>query len=121
MSPKTRSCITATRWPPPPRPALKILAASITSISWRAARWNKEKLTVPTALEQLREILAEVSDINRAASVLGWDQETYMPPGGVKARANQLSTLRRLSHTRFTADEVGRLLDQAAAETAERD
>src|SRR2546430_1172871 len=74
-----------------------------------------------TALEQLREILAEVSDLNRAASVLGWDQETYMPPGGVRARANQLSTLRRLSHTRFTADEVGRLLDQAAAETAELD
>jgi carboxypeptidase Taq len=76
---------------------------------------------VPTALEQLREILAEVSDLNRAASVLGWDQETYMPPGGVKARANQLSTLRRLSHVRFTSDEVGRLLDAAAGETAALD
>jgi len=37
-------------------------------------------------LEQLRTILAEVTDLNRAAAVLGWDQETYMPPGGVISR-----------------------------------
>ena len=53
-------------------------------------------------MRQLREILAEVSDLNRAAAVLGWDQETYMPPGGVRARAEQLATLRRIAHVRFT-------------------
>ena len=62
-------------------------------------------------LEQLKEVLGEVSDINRAAAVLAWDQETYMPPGGVANRADQLTTLRRIAHIRFTADEVGGLLD----------
>src|SRR5262249_24956074 len=34
-----------------------------------------------------------------------------MPPGGVQGRSDQLSTLLRLSHVRFTADDVGKLLD----------
>jgi carboxypeptidase Taq len=72
------------------------------------------------ALDQLKTILAEVTDLNRAAAVLEWDQETYMPPGSVTGRAEQLSTLARLSHTRFTSKEVGRLLDQAEGEVADR-
>ena len=71
-------------------------------------------------LERLRTILAEVTDLSRAAALLEWDQETYMPPGGVAARSDQLSTLLRLSHVRFTADEVGRLLSELEEETANR-
>jgi carboxypeptidase Taq len=66
-------------------------------------------------LQRLKEILGEVSDVNRAAAVLAWDQETYMPPGGIANRADQLTTLRRISHIRFTADDVGALLDEAEA------
>ena len=73
------------------------------------------------SMQQLRVILAEVSDLGRAAAVLSWDQHTYMPPGGVQARADQLATLRRLAHTRFVTDEVGRLLDTLAAATATQD
>src|SRR5260370_3871262 len=62
-------------------------------------------------LQELKGILAEVTDLSRAAALLEWDQETYMPPGGVQSRAEQLSTLLRLAHVRFTSDEVGRLLD----------
>ena len=53
-------------------------------------------------LQQLKHILGEIADVNRAAFVLAWDQETYMPPGGVANRADQLTTLRRLAHIRFT-------------------
>src|SRR5690348_7884820 len=63
-------------------------------------------------LARLREILAEVTDLGRAAMVLEWDQETYMPPGGVEGRAQQMSTLLRLAHVKFTDDEVGALLDK---------
>jgi carboxypeptidase Taq len=69
-------------------------------------------------LKQLRAILAEVTDLTRAAMVLEWDQETFMPPGGVQSRAEQISTLLRLSHVRFTSDEVGRLLDQLEGDVA---
>jgi len=62
-------------------------------------------------LQELKNILAEVSDLERAAALLEWDQETYMPPGGVQSRSEQFSTLLRLAHVRFTSDAVGGLLD----------
>jgi len=70
------------------------------------------------SLVRLKAILAEVTDLSRAAALLEWDQETYMPSGGVAARSDQLSTLLRLSHVRFTADEVGHLLSELEDETS---
>jgi len=55
--------------------------------------------------------LAAASDLDSAASVLHWDQQTYMPPGGVAARAEALATLSRLSHGITASDETARLLD----------
>ena len=69
-------------------------------------------------LQRLKAILAEVTDLSRAAAVLDWDQETNMPPGGVAGRAQQLSTLMTLAHASFTSDEVGHLLDALESEVA---
>jgi carboxypeptidase Taq len=71
-------------------------------------------------LQELKAILAEVTDLSRAAAVLEWDQETYMPPGGVESRSEQLSTLVRLSHVRFISDDVGRLLGELEDELGGR-
>src|SRR5579864_2461201 len=71
-------------------------------------------------LQRLKDILAEVTDLSRAYRVLEWDEETYMPPGGVSSRSEQLSTLSRLSHVRLTSDEVGRLLDVLEGEVANK-
>jgi carboxypeptidase Taq len=63
-------------------------------------------------LAELRQRLAEVYDLNGAASVLGWDEATYMPAGGAAARGRQSALLRRLAHERFAAPAVGRLIDR---------
>lgn len=68
-------------------------------------------------LNQLKEILAEVYDLNAAAALLGWDQQTYMPPGGTEGRGQQLGTLQKLAHIKFTSPEVGKLLDDLVKET----
>jgi len=65
-------------------------------------------------LQNLKTLLAETADLSHAAAVLEWDQETHMPAGGAGARGHQLATLRRLAHERFTAPEVGDLLDRLA-------
>ncbi len=65
-----------------------------------------------TAIDRLRDLLGQVVDLNAAQAVLSWDQETYMPNGGVNARAQQLATLGQLAHERFTSDEVGQLLQE---------
>lgn len=66
------------------------------------------------ALRDLRLRLAEIADLSRAAAVLGWEQRVSMPPLGTDARADQLATLGRIAHERFTDPEIGRLLDRLA-------
>jgi carboxypeptidase Taq len=63
-------------------------------------------------LRALRERLAEISDLQRAGGVLGWDQRVTMPPGGGPARAEALATIGRFAHERFIDEEVGGLLER---------
>ncbi|HSG44047.1 MAG TPA: carboxypeptidase M32 [Anaerolineales bacterium] len=67
-------------------------------------------------LEQLREILGEVSDIGHAAEVLGWDQQVNIPPNGHEARGRQLATLSKIAHEKSITDEVGKLLEDLKKE-----
>ena len=64
-----------------------------------------------STLETLKMRLAEVVDLQRAAALLSWEQQTYMPSGGAKARSEQLATLQGLSHRLFIADEIGGLIN----------
>ncbi len=72
-------------------------------------------------IDQLRELLGVVSDIRHAAAVLGWDQQTYMPPGGAGSRAMQLATLSRLAHEHFVSDDLQAALERAKSEVANLD
>jgi carboxypeptidase Taq len=67
---------------------------------------------VDADLRALRERLAEISDLQRSAGVLAWDQRVMMPPLGSEARAEALATIGRIAHERFVDDEVGRLLER---------
>jgi carboxypeptidase Taq len=62
-------------------------------------------------LQELKARLLEVQDLQAAASLLNWDQTTYMPQGGAGARARQMATLARLAHEKFTDPAIGNLLD----------
>lgn len=64
-----------------------------------------------TVAPELAERLAVLDDLERVAALLGWDQETQMPPRGAHARGEHLATLGRLHHERLTDPELGRLLD----------
>lgn len=69
-------------------------------------------------LARFKEIYAEISDLNAAQSVLGWDQQVNMPAAGADARGNQLGTLGKLSHQMFISDEVGKLLEELSSNGA---
>ncbi len=64
-----------------------------------------------TAYQRLKDRLATISDIRSAKSLLFWDQQTYMPKGGIASRAEQMATLSRLAHEMLVEAEAGRLLD----------
>lgn len=61
-------------------------------------------------LQQLKQMLREINDVNTAVSILSWDQSTYMPSGGAQARGRQMATLGRIAHEKFTSSEMGKLL-----------
>jgi carboxypeptidase Taq len=61
-------------------------------------------------LEPLTNRLLEIQRINSAASLLSWDQETYMPAGGGGARAEQIATLQGIAHQQLVCSDTDRLL-----------
>ncbi len=64
----------------------------------------------PQALSELKAKIAEVIDVVHAISVLEWDQQTYMPPLGGEARAEQIATLSKIAHEMFTSPQIGKLI-----------
>jgi carboxypeptidase Taq len=72
-------------------------------------------------IRQLKTRLTRVQDLKAAASLLSWDQVTYMPPGGARARGRQLATLHGLIHDHATRPAVGRLLDALEPRVGELD
>jgi carboxypeptidase Taq len=63
-------------------------------------------------LDRLRELLAEVSDLSNAVTLLAWDQRVMMPPAGAEARAEAMGTVSRMAQERFVDAEIGRLLEE---------
>ena len=72
-------------------------------------------------LDKLKEIMGEISDLNHASALLGWDQQTYMPADGAEARGQQLATLGKVAHQKATSEEVGKLLQDLKQEFAGAD
>lgn len=61
--------------------------------------------------------MRKIADVQYAAGVLNWDQETYMPPKGAEFRAQQLSTLAGIHHELATSEELGALLEELSKNT----
>jgi carboxypeptidase Taq len=62
--------------------------------------------------EELRRRLAEVSDLGKTMALLSWDQQVMMPREGAAGRAEQMATVGRIAHVKFTDPEIGKLLDE---------
>lgn len=71
--------------------------------------------TLPAAYGQLVAHLRELALLRSCGSVLGWDEQTNLPPRGAEHRANQLALLAGLSHDRATNPAVQEWLDDLHA------
>ena len=66
--------------------------------------------------DEIRALLdryAEIGNLHRALAVLEWDLHCYMPPGGARARAEQIGVLSRMAHEKLVDDCTHRLLNSA--------
>jgi carboxypeptidase Taq len=77
---------------------------------------HRQETPMSQPIEQLRERMAELTDLRNTARLLEWDQQTMMPPRGAPTRAEALATLERISHDMFVSTETGRLLEAATAQ-----
>ena len=80
-----------------------------------------EPLATSETMAALKARLAQIARIEQCAGLLGWDQQTYMPPGAANARAEQIAALSQLLHQMVSGDETGNLLSKAEAETQGQD
>lgn len=75
---------------------------------------HAERITLSSmTMSELRRRLGQVSDLQAAAGLLSWEQETMMPEEAARVRGLQLATLEGLAHELFTAPAMDELLKTA--------
>ncbi len=110
---KTAKRKAATTKPGTPKPA-KVAARTAKRAVKPASKKPAERSPrrPPEAmLAEVKRRLLEISDLNFSNAVLGWDQATYMPPGGAEARGRQAAMLSKLAHEKSVDPALGRLID----------
>jgi carboxypeptidase Taq len=73
------------------------------------------------AYTELIRRIKDYSLLGSCASVLGWDERTYMPHQGSAHRAEQMALLARLTHEMLTAPEIGARLSEVEQSQLVRD
>lgn len=67
------------------------------------------------AYEELIHHLQQAALLGSCAHLLGWDEQTQLPPQGAELRANQMALLAGMVHEQATAPRLGELLSELAA------
>ncbi|MBD3402783.1 carboxypeptidase M32 [candidate division GN15 bacterium] len=70
-------------------------------------------MTPQAAYDELIKKCKEISVLGSAASILHWDQETYMPKNGVGHRSEQIGLIARMCHEQFVDPKIGELISAA--------
>ena len=69
-------------------------------------------MNLDAAYEELMRGMREQALLASCAELLGWDELTYMPRGGVENRGNQMAYLAGLQHDQASDPRIGELLEQ---------
>ena len=80
---------------------------------------RNSNITAP--YRRLEEIFRRCALIGEATGMLGWDASVNMPPGGATARAEQMATLRVMSHELLADPAVGALLEEVSSTVEQMD
>src|ERR1044072_6316734 len=68
------------------------------------------------AVQRLVARYQDLQAIEAAISLMNWDRQVLMPPGGAEARTAQVGRLTRRQHELLVSDETLRLLEDAGRE-----
>jgi carboxypeptidase Taq len=74
-----------------------------------------------SAYDELIRRSREQTLLTSCSSLLGWDEQTYMPRGGAEHRGNQMALLAGLHHEKATDPRIGTLLEAIEGSDLVRD
>ena len=81
-------------------------------------RIPKRPISRAEDLEQsLRAQISELRHLDQTIALLGWDEETLLPPAGRAERGQQLATLEGIRHKLLASDRLGDLVEEVAAQS----
>jgi carboxypeptidase Taq len=63
-------------------------------------------------------MLRETSSLGSVLALVRWDQETYMPPAGAAARAEQVELVSKMLHERKTSKRLGELISACESDAS---
>jgi carboxypeptidase Taq len=66
---------------------------------------------------RLRRRIVDLRSLDSTLSLLGWDEETYLPDGARAGRGDQIATLESIRHHLLTDEGFGDLVDAVASRT----
>lgn len=72
---------------------------------------------LPKHYTDLIALQRESGTLGSIGALVSWDQETYMPPAGAAARAEQSSLLAGIVHERDTSTKLGDLISQCETDS----
>jgi carboxypeptidase Taq len=94
------------------------LAAVLEAEAPTELRIPKRPLSRSEDLEQsLRAQISELRHLDQTIALLGWDEETVLPPAGREERGEQLATLEGIRHTLLASDRLGDLVEEVAVQS----
>ncbi|MEN3026428.1 MAG: carboxypeptidase M32 [Chlorobiota bacterium] len=71
-----------------------------------------QQRTLTRLRAELSELMRTVQHLRSALALLGWDQETYMPPRAAERRAQHIATLEELVYRELTSSRARRLAER---------
>lgn len=69
-------------------------------------------MTTPQAFKTLKELSTRIHTYGSILTLLHWDQETYMPKGGIAPRSHQIALLSELAHEEKISPKFKNALDK---------
>jgi carboxypeptidase Taq len=70
-------------------------------------------------VSQLLDRMREITDLSALGALAEWDQNTAMPEGAGEIRGDQMATLQGVLHERWSAEGLGRLLEDLEKSAAQ--
>ncbi len=61
---------------------------------------------------RLTDKIRELRDLDAVVSLMDWDEETYLPPGGHERRGQQMGTVETIAHDLLVDDALGDLIEE---------